>query len=125
MNRVITAVMIIAAIIGYSAFAAWVIKNENDELIAITEEIIEFNKNDDTANAKAAAERLTEKWYDFEKKMSLFVRDDKLNTLSMSVAKVSPYITAANDELDAELENIERQLRLIYRSELPLWYNIF
>ena len=124
MNRVITAALIIAAIVGYSAFAAWVIKNENNELIAITEEIAEFNKNDDVPNAKAAAERLTEKWYDFEKKMSLFVRDDKLNTLSMSVSKVSPYITAANDELDAELESIERQLRLIYRSELPLWYNI-
>lgn len=125
MNRVITAVLIIAAIIGYSAFAAWVIKSENDELIAITEEIAEYNKNEDIANAKAAAERLTEKWYDFERKMSLFVRDDKLNTLSMSVSKVSPYITAANDELDAELESIQRQLRLIYRSELPLWYNIF
>ena len=124
MNRVITAVLIIAAIIGYSAFAAWVIRNENEELIAITGEIAGFNKNEDTANAKAAAERLTEKWNDFEKKMSLFVRDDKLNTLSMSVSKVSPYVTAANDELDAELESIERQLRLIYRSELPLWYNI-
>lgn len=124
MNRVITAALIITAIIGYSAFAAWVIKNENDELISITEEIAEFNKNKDTANAKAAAERLTEKWNAFEKKMSLFVRDDKLNTLSMSVSKVSPYVTAANDELDAELESIERQLRLIYRSELPMWYNI-
>ena len=124
MNRVITAALIIAAIIGYSAFAAWVIKNENDELIAITEEIGEYNKNDDIANASAAAERLTEKWNDFERKMSLFVRDDKLYTLSVSVSKVSPYITAANDELNAELESIQRQLRLIYRSELPLWYNI-
>ena len=124
MNRVITALIIIAAIIGYSAFAAWVIKNENEELIAITEEIGEYNKNDDIVSASAAAERLTEKWNDFERKMSLFVRDDKLYTLSVSVSKVSPYITAANDELNAELESIQRQLRLIYRSELPLWYNI-
>lgn len=124
MNRVVTALIIIGAIIGYSAFAAWVIKGENEELIAITEEISEYEKSDDIAGASAAAERLTEKWNDFERKMSLFVRDDKLYTLSMSVSKVSPYITAANDELDAELESIRRQLRLIYRSELPLWYNI-
>ena len=119
-----TALIIIALIIGYSVFAACVIHGENEELIAITQEIAGYNKNGDTANAKAAAERLTEKWFDFERKMSVFIRDDKLNTLSMSVSKVSPYITAANDELDAELENIERQLKLIYRSELPLWYNI-
>ena len=109
---------------GYSAIAAWIIKNENEELAAITEEIAVYNENGDTANASAAAERLTEKWGRFEKNMSVFVRDDKLYTLSTSVSKVSPYITAANDELDAELENIRRQLRLIYRSELPVWYNI-
>ena len=124
MSRVITAFIIIAAIMGYSAIAAWIIKGENAELISIAEEVAEYNKNGDTANAGAAAERLTEKWSRFEKNMSVFVRDDKLYTLSTSVSKVQPYITAANDELDAELENIRRQLKLIYRSELPMWYNI-
>ena len=124
MSRIITAFVIICAIMGYSAIAAWIIKSENEELAAITEEIAVYNENGDTANASAAAERLTEKWGRFEKNMSVFVRDDKLYTLSTSVSKVSPYITAANDELDAELENIRRQLRLIYRSELPVWYNI-
>ena len=124
MSRVITAFAIIGIIMCYSAFAAWVIRGENAELVSIAEEIAEYNKNGDTAKASAAAERLTEKWGSFEKNMSVFVRDDKLYTLSTSVSKVSPYITAANDELDAELENICRQLRLIYRSELPMWYNI-
>ncbi|MCH5192743.1 MAG: DUF4363 family protein [Oscillospiraceae bacterium] len=124
MSRVITAFVIIGVIMSYSAFAAWVINGENRELVSITEEIAVYNENGDTAKASAAAERLTEKWSRFEKNMSVFVRDDKLYTLSTSVSKVSPYISAANDELDAELENICRQLRLIYRSELPVWYNI-
>ena len=124
MNRVITAFTIIVLIMGYSSFAAWVIIRENKELVSITEEIAKHNENGDTAKASAAAERLTEKWSRFEKNMSVFVRDDKLYTLSTTVSKVSPYISAANDELDAELENIRRQLRLIYRSELPVWYNI-
>ncbi len=125
MSRVVTAFSIIAAIIAYSFFAAFAIRNESSELISITEEIKELNKINDAVNADAAAEKLTEQWYDFEKKMSIFVRDDKLNELSRAVSKVRPYITDANDELNAELENIDRQLWLIYRSELPTWYNIF
>lgn len=124
MKRVIIAAVIIFAIIGYSAAAAAVIRSENTELIAITEEITLYSSNGDDGNASAAAERLCEKWYDFERKMSVFVRDDRLNTLSASVAKIPAYITSANDELNAELESIRRQLNLIYRSELPLWYNI-
>lgn len=125
MSRVITAFSIIAAIIAYSVFAAFVIRNESSELISITNEIKELNKINDAVNADAAAEKLMEQWYDFEKKMSIFVRDDKLSELSKAVSKVRPYITDANDELNAELENIDRQLWLIYRSELPVWYNIF
>lgn len=124
MKRVIIAAVIIFAIIGYSAAAALAIRSENAELSAITEEIALYSNSGDNENASAAAARLCEKWYDFERKMSVFVRDDKLNTLSASVAKVPAYITAANDELNAELESIRRQLNLIYRSELPFWYNI-
>ena len=125
MSRVVTAFSIIVAIIAYLVFAAFIIRNESSELISITDEIKDLNKINDAVNADAAAEKLTEQWYDFEKKMSIFIRDDKLNELSRSVSKVRPYITDANDELNAELENIDRQLWLIYRSELPTWYNIF
>lgn len=124
MKRVIIAAVIISAIIVYSAAAAMTIKSENAELAAITEEIALYSEKGDVGNASAAAVRLCEKWYGFERKMSVFIRDDKLCALSASVAKIPAYITAANDELGAELESIRRQLDLIYRSELPTWYNI-
>lgn len=124
MKRVVIAAAIIAAIMVYSASAVFIIKNRNSELIAVTEEIREYNKSGDSEKAAAAANVLQKKWYSFEREMSVFVRDDRLNTLSASVAKIPSYITAANDELDAELESIHRQLNLIYRSELPTWYNI-
>ncbi len=125
MNRVITAFSMIAAIIAYSVFAVFVIRGETGELIAAVDEISERSENNDTAGAKAAADELSDQWYGFEKKMSVFVRDDKLNELSRTIAKISPYITDANDELDAELRNVRRQLWILYRSELPTWYNIF
>lgn len=124
MKRVTIAVFIIAGIIAYSAAAALIIRKENAELIEIIGRIGEYNQIGDTESASAAAEMLCKKWDRFERKMNVFVRDDKLNALSASVAKIPPYITAANDELDAELESIRRQLNLIYRAELPLWYNI-
>ena len=63
-------------------------------------------------------------WGRYERKMSLIVADEKLKDLSIAISKVKPYCREANDELIAELENIKRQLELIYRSELPFWYNI-
>ena len=124
MNRVVIAAAIIAAIMVYSASAVVIIKNRNSELIEVTEEIREYNKIGDSEKAAAAADVLQNKWYAFEREMSVFVRDDKLSTLSASVAKIPSYINSANDELDAELESIHRQLNIIYRSELPTWYNI-
>lgn len=124
MKRVVIAAAIIAAIMVYSTSAAVIIKNRNSELIAVTEEIREYNKAGDSEKAAAAADVLQNKWYAFEREMSVFVRDDKLSALSASVAKIPSYITSANDELDAELESIHRQLNIIYRSELPTWYNI-
>ncbi len=124
MNRVITAACLMLGIIAYSVSAAFIIKHENNELIGIIDEISAYSEKGDSEKASAAAEVLSLKWYSFERKMSVFVRDDKLNSISTSVARVKPYIAEANDELDAELQNISRQLTIIYRAELPMWYNI-
>ena len=56
--------------------------------------------------------------------MSIFVADEKLNNISSSVAKIPGFVAEANDELDAELDSIRRQLRLLCRGELPVWYNL-
>lgn len=124
MSRIITSVCLMLAISVYSVFAAFVIRNENDKLSQIVAEISMHNQNGDTEKTSAAAERLNGEWNRFERKMSVFVRDDKLGVISASVARIEPYVTEANDELEAELQNISRQLELLYRTELPTWYNI-
>ncbi len=124
MSRLITSVCLMLAIAAYSVFAAFVIKDENEELDSIIEEITAYTQYNDVEKASEAADKLNKKWDKFERKMSVFVRDDKLNTISTSVSRVKPYLEEANDELDAELRNISRQLDLLYRMELPTWYNI-
>lgn len=124
MSRIITAVCLMLAITLYSVFAAFVIHNENHKISQIVDEISMHNKNGDSEKASAAAERLNTEWDKFEIIMTVFVRSDKINTISSAVARVKPYVTEANDELEAELQNINRQLDLLYRAELPTWYNI-
>ncbi len=117
-------VCLMLAIISYSTASAFIIGHENNKLISVIDEISAYSEKGDSEKAVAAAELLSLEWYKYERRMSVLVRDDKLNTISASVARIKPYIEEANDELDAELQNISRQLTIIYRTELPMWYNI-
>lgn len=124
MKRVKAAAALIGAIILYSVIASLFLVNWQSDIDVIIDEIRLYNENGDSGKASAAADELTHKWARIEKGMSIFVCDEKLDNISSSVAKVPQFVTEANDELDAELESIRRQLKLICRGELPLWYNL-
>lgn len=124
MKRVKAAAALIAAIILYSVIASLCLVNWQSDIDVIIDEIKLYNENGDSGKASAAADELTHTWARLEKGMSIFVCDEKLNNISSSVAKVPQFVTEANDELDAELESIRRQLKLLCRGELPLWYNL-
>lgn len=124
MKRFVIALVLIAAIVLYSVTASVCLVSWQGNVTVIIDEIKLYNENGDSGKASASAERLTSEWISLEKKMSVFVSDEKLNSISSSVAKVPQFVTEANDELDAELESIRRQLKLLCRGELPLWYNL-
>lgn len=124
MKRFVIALVLMAAIIAYSVTASVCLINWQRDVTDIIDEIKFYNENGDSGKISAAADKLTDEWAELEKKMSIFVRDEKLNSISSSVAKVPQFVTEANDELDAELESIRRQLKLLCRGELPLWYNL-
>ena len=122
MKRVVWAAAIIAAIILYSAASPFILKKQNKKLIDSLDLITKLYEQDKSA-AEAAAE-LTADWRSYRKKMSFIIDDEKLCELDTAIAKIPPYISEANDELEAELENVRRRLNTIYRSEIPYWYNI-
>jgi len=124
MKRVKAAFTLIGAIILYSVIAFLCLASWQSDIDVIIDEIRVCNEKGDSGKASAAADELTYRWARLEKGMSIFVCDEKLNDISSSVAKVPQFVTEANDELDAELESIRRQLKLICRGELPLWYNL-
>lgn len=124
MKRVYIAAAVICAIIIYAVSALAVIKRENSELTVLIGEINKYSSAGDDAKAEEYAEMLDEKWKRYLKTMSFSVSDDKLYELDASMARITPYIKDANDELSAELQNCERKLERIYLSEIPYWYNI-
>ena len=124
MKRVVMAFALLAAIVLYSVTASICLNGWQNNITYIIDEIRLCNEKGDSENASAAADKLTYTWTKLEKGMSIFVSDEKLNNISSSVAKLPQFVTEANDELDAELESIRRQLKLICRGELPLWYNL-
>ena len=124
MKRTITAFVLLAAIILWSVMGILIVRKENSVLVGIIENIKLCCENDDMINAEKLAGQLETVWKRYERKMSLIVADEKLKDLSIAISKVKPYCRDANDELLAELENIKRQLELVYKAELPFWYNI-
>lgn len=124
MKRAIVAVCILAAVIAGSITAILVIKKENSKLISILDEIQLCCENDDMEGAAEKAAELEELWYKYERRMSVIVKDERLKELNTTIVKIRPYSEEANDELEAEIQNIRRQLGLIYKSELPYFFNI-
>ncbi len=124
MKRAYAAFIIIGVIIAYSVSGIFIIKHENSRLISVLDTIQACCDNNDMKAAAENAGKLEKLWFGYEKRMSLIVKDEKLSELNTIVAKIRPYCEEANDELEAELQNIRHQLSLIYKSELPYWYNI-
>lgn len=124
MKRTITAFVLLTAIIIWSVTGIFIVQKENSSLVEVIKRIESCCEEDNMQEAEELAGNLETLWKKYERKMSLIVADEKLTELSMSISKVRPYCRDANDELLAELENIKRQLELVYKSELPLWYNI-
>lgn len=124
MKRPIIAAAALVMIIIYSVSAVMLIKKENSRLESVLDAIQTCCDNKDMEAAAENAAVLEELWCDYRRIMSIAVNDDRLTELGTAIAKVRPYAEEANDELEAELESIRRQLDMIYKSEIPLIYNI-
>ncbi len=124
MKRIAIAISIIIIMISYSFFSINIVKKHNNELLVILDNLLESYENKDMSTALNYAYEFETAFSNYEKEMSFIVRDERLHTLNLTVSKMIPYLEDANDELEAEIENIKSQLSFIYRSEIPYWQNI-
>ncbi len=123
--RLITAITVLCAILIFSLTASMEIRRENSSIIGILDEIMVHCENEDMASAEKTAAVLEGEWESYRRKMSFMLREEKLNELNVTIAKIRPYSEEANDELEAEIENARRQLQLLYKAEIPDFANIF
>ncbi|MBQ8827024.1 MAG: DUF4363 family protein [Oscillospiraceae bacterium] len=123
-KRLIVSLSVFVLIIVFSFFSVNRIKTEKDRLTLQLDEIAEAGEAEDMETVYRLTEQLEEMWTESRRKLSFLVREEKLNALSEVITKIQPYGEEANDELEAEINNVRYQLNQIYLAEIPSWENI-
>ncbi len=124
MKRIAISVILLSVIFIFSFSAIFIIKHKNKELTSILSEVQVLTENKQYDKAALKAEELSNAWRNYEKTMLLFVKDEKINEINISISKIKPFIKEQNEELPGELLNVLNNLNYIYKSEIPFWYNI-
>lgn len=124
MRRVKIAAAIIAVIIIYSIGSLFILDKWNDDLKSRIEKIQQVYESGDTEQALRLSNELNLFWHDYERVVTMLIHDDSLQSVNISIAKITPFISNENDELIAEIQSVYHQLDQIYEEEFPSWYNI-
>lgn len=124
MKRVIIAFITLALIPALSAWSIYFTGKRTEEVIAAADKVIELYGGGDKEGAVREAEKLERLWAKYEKSQSSLANDCALHDISAGMARIKPSIESGNEDVEAEIRNIRRQLALIYRSELLQWDNI-
>lgn len=124
-KRLVISLAVFALITIFSFLSAEIIGYEKEQLTALLDEIAAAGESEDMQTVYEKTELLETRWTESRKKLSVLVREEKLNELSEVITKIQPYGEEANDELEAEINNVRYQLNQMYLSEIPSWENIF
>ena len=124
-KRLIISLAVFVLIGTLSFFSENHIRTEKEQITALLDEIANAGENKDMQTVYEKTEQLEEMWTESRRRLSCLVREEKLNDLSEVITKIQPYSEEANDELEAEINNVRYQLNQMYLAEIPSWENIF
>ena len=124
-KRLIISLAVFVLIGAFSFFSENRIRTEKEQITALLDEIANAGENKDMQTVYEKTEQLEEMWTESRRRLSCLVREEKLNDLSEVITKIQPYSEEANDELEAEINNVRYQLNQMYLAEIPSWENIF
>lgn len=123
-KRLIVSLAVFLLIISFSVFSVSSIHREKERLTALLDEIAQASEAEDMETVYIKTEQLEEMWTESRVRLSCLVREEKLNDLSEFITKIQPYGEEANDELEAEINNVRYQLNQLYLAEIPSWENV-
>ena len=125
MTRLKISVVILILLTGTGIFQNhWIEKNCNSlmELSTYAEKLYQngsYEKSADITN------QLQQKWQDFRKKASVFIRDNKLTDLDRLFVRTHYLAENENEELTSELTELYHLLELLKNSETPRITSVF
>ncbi|MBQ7783967.1 MAG: DUF4363 family protein [Oscillospiraceae bacterium] len=124
MKRLKISAVLLIIIMLYSTGSLFILKNQNDKLKERVQLVQSAYEEGDTKKALELSNSLNDYWHEYERLVTMIVRDEALSTLNISMAKITPFVSNENAELIAELQSIYHQIDQIYEEEFPCWYNI-
>ena len=125
MTRLKISLFIISALIGTSIYQGVWISKECVSLMEQTTQAEDFFRSGNAEKSMDITAELQEKWEDFRKEASVFVRNDKLTELDRLVARVHHLAENESEELPSELTELYHLLDLLKNSEIPKWTSVF
>ena len=125
MRRLIISISLLTIVLIYSVSSLFFIKYKNEKLVTAIEEVQALYENNNYDQAIKKSYEVNEMWESYKKTLLITVNSEKVNEISISIARISPFISTENEKLTEEFQNIFYQLNQIYETECPTWYNIF
>ena len=125
MKRVVISWIILFSIIIYGAAGIFFIYSNNTKIIPILDNIQTTFTAGNAEEALEITQKLEQEWRSYKKHMGILIRDERLQYIDNSIARIEPYIKADNaEELTAEIQVVRRYIDNLFHSELPFWFNI-
>ena len=125
MTRVKVSLWILAVILAVCICSVIFVNRKTECLNQKLDMVLECVDSEKPEEAMVLAAELEDYCFSYCKTISMLVNSDKTTTIRGAVKRIKPLIEMESDEISAEIESIKGLLEQLYRSELPLIYNIF
>ncbi|MDO5560970.1 MAG: DUF4363 family protein [Oscillospiraceae bacterium] len=124
MARICMATAMILSIIGVGLFSFFSIKNENEKISRMLDNIAYLSENDETQKAISASDALSGAWRKSYNKMYCFVNHNDLAEIDDLIPRLHMLIEGDSDETTAEIESIKEKMKRMYTKHRPTYRNI-
>ncbi len=126
MKRSITIAAILLSIVALSIGSLFYLHRVEEEMTGLLEGAARSAQAEDFEAARQTAAKAEERWQEYEKRLSLFVRHGELDEMTKVVAELTDYAQQKDAALFcASADKAASIIRHIYETELPTIKNFF
>lgn len=125
MTRVKISIFIMVVLIAASITSGVWVNSRCEKLLNTLDNIRYSFENGSTDKAADIAEELSLQWDKFRKTANVIVKSDKLSEIDRISARIAPLLESGSDEINAELDELEKMLTALQKGEMPLFSSVF